>query len=383
MKVLHICNSYCSTKVHSELYSELDKLGVEQIVYTYPMNLQNIGNNRFEANHTEFIYSDASKKSHKYLYHKKIHDLFKDVCERVDMTTIDCIHATTLFSDGGVAYKLHLKYGIPYVVAARNTDVNEFMGYAPHTWPMGRKIIAKAQKLVFISPSLYQNFCHRRFFRDIAKTTTNKAIFCPNGINRYWLEHRELEDRHVDGKILYIGRFDKNKNVLRLVRAVLRLKEQVPEIHLSMVGVGGEEELEIKRLAEANKDTLSFLGPIYDKDKLRDIMRHSSLFAMVSIFETFGLVYVEALSQGLPILFTEHQGVDGYFSKDTGVAVNPKDINSIQRGLSELITHRNQYLGYKLVDFSQFDWQSIAKKYKEIILNTNYETVAPIHQANN
>ena len=68
MKVLHICNSYCSTKVHSELYSELDKLGVEQIVYTYPMNLQNIGNNRFEANHTEFIYSDASKRSHKYLY---------------------------------------------------------------------------------------------------------------------------------------------------------------------------------------------------------------------------------------------------------------------------------------------------------------------------
>ena len=133
MRILHICNSYCSTKVHSELYSELDKLGVEQVVYAYPTSPSMVGNNQFEGAHTKFVYSDIFRSYHRLLFHKKIHDVTKDVCKRVDMSKIDSIHATTLFSDGSVAYALHKKYGIPYVVAVRNTDVNEFMGYAPHT----------------------------------------------------------------------------------------------------------------------------------------------------------------------------------------------------------------------------------------------------------
>lgn len=375
MKVLHICNDFCYTKVHAELYSELDRLGVEQVIYTYPLDAKYSGANRFDALHARFIYSDAHKHFHKYFFHKKIHDIVKDVCLREDMSKIDCIHATTLFSDGGVAYSLHQKFGIPYVVAIRNTDVNEYMSVAFHTWLLGRKVIENAQKLVFISPSIYNHFCQRRFFKSVAKKNEAKTVICPNGINTYWLDHITNEPTANPHEVLYVGRFDTNKNVLRLINAFLALRQELPDLHFTIVGERGEQESEIISKAEAHKDAITYLGPVYDREKLRCIMRQSGVFAMVSIHETFGLVYVEALSQGLPILFTKGQGVDGYFPKDIGVAVNPKSIDDIKNGLRELIMNHENYQGYKKVNFSQFKWEDIAKKYKVIILNTENEIV--------
>ena len=381
MKILHICNDFCYSKVHAELYFELDRLGEEQVIYTYPLSPLKVGTNRFDGARTNFVYSDVHKHYHKFFFHKKIHDIVEDVCQRLDMATIDCIHATTLFSDGGVAYALHRKFGIPYVVAVRNTDVNEYMSLAPHTWSLGRKVIKYAQKLVFISPSIYNHFCQRHFFKDIAAKSAEKTVICPNGINTYWLENITSEPTAMSNEILYIGRFDTNKNVLRLIDAFRALKRELPDIHFTIVGERGEQEKEIISKAVLHQDAITYLGPIYDREELRRIMRQSSVFAMTSIYETFGLVYVEALSQGLPILFTKGQGVDGYFSDDIGVAVNPKRTDEIQRGLRELLVNHDKYKGYEKVDFEQFRWSKIAQKYKDIILNTNYELPLPIQKA--
>jgi len=377
MKVLHICNDFCYSKVHSELYKELDKLGVEQVVYAYPMDRSRAENNRFESLNTVFISADVLRSYHRFLFHKKIRDLVADVCRRVDMSTIDCVHATTLFSDGGVAYALHKKYGIPYVVAVRNTDVNEYMVLAPHTWLLGRKVIANANKLVFISPSIYKHFCEKRFFSTIAKQSAAKTVICPNGINEYWLNHITSETTSSTTEILYIGRFDKNKNVLRLIEAFLELRKELPDVHMTIVGERGEQEKSINEISRVYADAISYLGPIYDREELRKIMRRVSVFAMTSIHETFGLVYIEALSQGLPILFTRHQGVDGFFADSIGVAVNPKDTEDIKRGLRELLVNHDKYRGYRRVDFSQFKWEDIARKYKDIIFNLDYELPSP------
>ena len=64
---------------------------------------------------------------------------------------------------------------------------------------------------------------------------------------------------------------------------------------------------------------------------------NSDVFAMVSHHETFGLVYIEALSQGLPVLFTQGQGIDGTFSELVGVAARPSSVAGIRRGLEQII----------------------------------------------
>ena len=83
---------------------------------------------------------------------------------------------------------------------------------------------------------------------------------------------------------------------------------------------------------------------------------------MISKGETFGLVYVEALSQGLPILYTKNQGIDGTFKNHIGEAAYPDSLDSIVEKLEKLL---NDYEHYEIdkINFSQFNWEKIANSY--------------------
>ena len=91
-------------------------------------------------------------------------------------------------------------------------------------------------------------------------------------------------------------------------------------------------------------------------------MRGCSVFAMPSIHETFGLVYIEALSQNLPVLYTKGQGIDGIFDDTVGVGVNALSVEDIAQALKLMLERREQY-GNSHVDFTMFDWRNIAKNY--------------------
>lgn len=93
----------------------------------------------------------------------------------------------------------------------------------------------------------------------------------------------------------------------------------------------------------------------------------NDLFVMPSHSETFGLVYLEALSQGLPVLYTKGQGIDGVFTASVGEAVNSRSVSSIGDGIKKII---QKYDSYKSIDdMSGYSWFSIAKKYKQIYLD--------------
>jgi len=88
---------------------------------------------------------------------------------------------------------------------------------------------------------------------------------------------------------------------------------------------------------------------------------------MPSYNETFGLVYLEAMSQGLPIIHTKGQGIDGYFEDGTvGYSVNPKDIDDIVEKIKMIIHNYNKISKncYNLVD--NFSWDKITQTYCNI-----------------
>ena len=88
---------------------------------------------------------------------------------------------------------------------------------------------------------------------------------------------------------------------------------------------------------------------------------------MVSIHETFGLVYLEALSQGLPILFSKNDGIDGTLPQNVGEAVDPLSPQNVKKGLINLIQNYHEYSN-EAVDFKTFKWKNIAQKYHDIYL---------------
>lgn len=367
IKVLHISNGFSNSKVHSNLVKELDKLGIDQIVFN-PIRVtrrDTIGKNEFPAKHTQFVYADVVRPFHHYFYHIRRRCVYKALLKRLDVSSINLVHAATLMTDGGVAYKLYKKCHIPYVVAVRNTDINGFLDKMPHTWHDAQNILLNAQRIFFISQGLKEKFVNHRVIKPILHKIEEKFVLMPNGIDNYFIANVQQERRTGHG-VIYIGDFSRNKNVLRLGRAVLQLRnvKELEDISLTIVGGGNNEDNSVEKMICAHPDVIRYAGKIYEKAKLCDLMRENKVFAMPSINETFGLVYLEALSQNLPVLYTKGQGIDGLFDDTIGIGVNPLSISDICEALKKLLLDTENYSNIT-VDFNAFQWPVIAEKYRE------------------
>ena len=119
-------------------------------------------------------------------------------------------------------------------------------------------------------------------------------------------------------------------------------------------------------MLNTHTDTITYHGQIFDKTKLQEIYKANSIFAMPSIHETFGLVYVEALSQGLSVLYTKNEGIDGLFTEPIGEVVMPTSTESIREALRKLLTHPEDYQTLPEERFQTFQWTSIAQTYQNI-----------------
>jgi len=369
MKVLHICNDFCYSKVHSNLYRELDALGVEQTIYTFYGGDDRSDFNRFPSERADFIYCNILKAYHRYLYHVKVNTVYQTLLNFIHAKDYDLTHAISVFTNGPLAYRLYKDYKIPYVVAVRNTDINAFLNIAPHTWNLGLKVILHAERIIFISKALMESFCKHPLIKLVLKRIKHKFVLQPNGIDDYWITHVERGVKRNNHNVIYVGRFDTNKNVERLLKAVLSLREKFPDIQMHLVGGGDTRNNQVMKIAKKHPDVIHFHGKIYDKERLTELYRKCSVFAMASFYETFGLVYLEALSQNLAIVFTRHQGVDGLFDKRIGESVNAFSYQSIAGGIERIFNNREKYMAHEVVDFNDFRWTSIAKRYYNLFFS--------------
>lgn len=375
MNILHLCNDFCDSKVHKNLYRELDIQGVKQTVYTYFYDSADCGKNRFDAQSTEFVYRPILCQVHKFLYHKKQHDVYEDIKSQLLLApqTFDAVHATTLFSDGGLALRIYKDYGIPYVVSVRNTDVNDFLVRAPHTWVTGLRILRSASRIVFISKAHKEKFCRHPLIRAILSSIENKFVVQPNGIDSYWIHNVKDSLESNNRNVLYVGRFNRNKNVKRLCHAVVEMRKQYSDIRLHIVGGIGTRSIDnliytrgVENMIRKYPETIIYHGKIYDNEALKDIYSQCSIFAMPSFHETFGLVYLEALTQHLAIVYTKGEGVDGMFDSRIGESVKASSTEDIKKAIGKILSNRDNYLASELIDFRQFKWDIIASHYIDI-----------------
>lgn len=377
MHILHIASDFIATKVHVSLFSEIANNGVNQTVYCPIRDAKLVGSNVFVAEGTNIVYDCVVKPFHRYFYHIKRQGIFQSLQKKVNLKEVDLCHAATLLTDGGQAYKIYKKYHIPYVVAVRNTDINGFFDKAPNTWIAARRILLNAKKIFFISQALMDKFSNHKVVKSILPKIKERMFLIPNGIDDYFLDHVNRGSRAFQGNtVVYVGNFSRNKNVLRLCEAVKQLRDEVDfrDIKLTLVGGGGRDADEsVGEWIENHKEIVDFVGPIYEKDKLCEIFSRNSVFAMPSIHETFGLVYIEALSQNIPVVFTKGQGIDGFFPPSIGVGVNPLSTDGIKNALSSIL-YENYKFSNDGIDFELFRWENIANNYIRIynqIINEN------------
>ncbi|WP_170853705.1 glycosyltransferase family 4 protein [Lishizhenia tianjinensis] len=359
-------NDYAGSQVYKNLICELDKYGVQQTIYSPIRNVESIDKNKVKLSTegSKIIYSHIlNTHTDRAFYKRKVKKILTDVEAKIDFQSIECVHAHTWYSDGGVAYELYKKYNIPYIIAIRNTDLNLFWKL-PHLKKYGLDILKNASRIILIS-KIYEN----RILLDqkINPIITSKYNVIPNGIDDYWVRNRECNKQKVSDtpQLLFIGKFSRVKNVTTLIHAVEYLEQNGIICELNLVGGGGKQEVKVLDYIK-NKRNITYHGKIMDKDRLKEFYRNADIFTMPSKSETFGLVYLEALSQGIPVVFTKNEGIDGLYSNKIGEAVDCNSAQNIAEGIKKIILNYDEYsFDYNTITLNH-DWKEIALEYLDI-----------------
>lgn len=374
MRVLHICSDFAKQSIYNQLVSQLDSNHIDQTVFV-PVRTPNELNKyrNLVLFRTKYEYAHILNKFDRFNFYGKIAKTTKYLTKIIDQKLPDITHAHFLFSDGGVALNLYQNHGIPYIVAVRNTDLNIFFKYFIHLRKKGIEILLNAQKIIFLS-SAYQKTLIEQYIPNRHKAAVAcKSIVLPNGVDSFWLKEIPILKKVDSLRVLYVGDFTSNKNIPLTIAAIKILRNKGHKIEFDIVGGGGNDEKKI--ISESkNFDWIHLYPRTNRKEELKRFYEKATVFAMPSKYETFGLVYIEAMSQGCPVLFTKGQGIDGYFNDgEIGYGVEPNDALDLSSKILMAISNFDS-LSNNCIKFAKnFSWEIISKKYIEIY-HLNYET---------
>ncbi len=129
--------------------------------------------------------------------------------------------------------------------------------------------------------------------------------------------------------ILFVGREWRRKGGDVLIEAFRRIRAERPEVKLTIVGTDE---------APRDVDGVEVLGPIADRDRLARLYAAARVFCVPSRYEPFGLVYVEAMAHGLPVVAADVGAVsEAVVDGETGALVPPGDAGALAAALLRIL----------------------------------------------
>lgn len=345
------------------MFASMAESGIDSRVYYFAPQHNSI-ERKFENN---VDYVECYKNIDRLLFkhkEKKVWAVFKQLYSN---NLPEIIHAHSLFSNGYIAYLANREFGIPYIVAVRNTDINVFFRKRPYLRSLGLKILNSAAKIVFISPSYEKILINHYLDSNCRAAVKAKSVVIPNGIADIFLKNQpvDFDNRGMsnDLKVLQVGDINENKNQIAVAIALDNLRKKGKKVSFKVVGKIKNSRIE-SQLRKYDFVTLS--NPV-SHDKLIEYYRAADVFAMPSKYETFGLVYAEAMSQGLPVVYTKGQGFDGWAANGTvGMVVEYGNIDDLSYAL-EYCADNKGMMSESILELSKtFSWSRISDKYFEL-----------------
>lgn len=363
MKILNINSYYYSSSVHRQIQIALLDIDINSLTYV-PLAKGYVPREECKYERKEYIDStECYSVKDRYIFHIKHQKILNDISKRYDFDQFDWLHAHSLFSNGYIALQIKKKFGVPYIVAVRDTDINTFFKYMIHLRKIGIQILKGAEKVIFLSEPYRNQLIDRYVPAKLKEEIFAKTAIIPNGIDDFWLQNKgypKMFSKQETLRFLYVGGVNKRKNLMTTIKAIKILQKKGYKVKFTIVG-----RVEDKSIYQQIKDLLyvQYISP-KSKEELLSIYRANDMFVMPSITETFGLVYAEAMSQGIPVIYTKEQGFDGQFNEgEVGYHVDPLNPEDIVDRILDII-HNYERLSQNCIEFcDRFNWTSIVKEY--------------------
>ena len=205
--------------------------------------------------------------------------------------------------------------------------------------------------------------------RYVNSSFPGEYTIIPNGID---LDHfdgqAEPWPQYQDGKtnILFVGRLEKRKGLKYLLEAYSRLKWDLPDIRLLVVGPGSPDRDSYSILGGRGLKDIEFVGWVSNEDLPRYYASAHIFCSPATGAESFGYVLLEAMAAGKPIVASNIEGYSGIMSHEKeGLLFAPKDSEALGKALDLLI--RDTALASSMgaqgrETVEQYRWETVARQ---------------------
>ena len=283
----------------------------------------------------------ATKRIINIVLFKKI---FEGYVEKHGLPDIVHLHS---FLDGKMALWVKEKYCIPYVMT------EHFSGFSRNS--ISRRNLYFAKKI--FKNSDYNMAVSSNLSILLKEKTGEEFSFLPNFINtdNFTIKSKKTNKSF---EFINIAFLTKNKNQKMLIRSFAQAFKSSENVILTIVGSGPEQKKLkniIQELGMENKITLYGRA---NRDEVKKLLQRSDLFVLSSKHETFGVVLIEAMACGLPVISTRCGGPESIIkSSQLGLLVNNKTDLS-----NALIYSRNNIENYDANHIRQYAINNFSEK---------------------
>ena len=225
------------------------------------------------------------------------------------------------------------------------------------------KTLTKIDHLLFLS-----KHCHDEMDEFVQRPDCKISIL-PPPLPVLSINQHKIENNLKKGQIVYLGNLLPHKNPLQLVKSL----QFLDNTELIMIGSGKEESDISQYISENNlNDKVRIENNLTDSE-VSDFLEKADVFCMPSEYEAFGLVYLEALDHGLPIVGfgPSIETIESEMGIKCGVALPDYSPRSIADAIDECLSHSWDREKLQKRVREVFNPYSISKRFADLIRDTH------------
>jgi len=253
----------------------------------------------------------------------------------------DLIHAHFTYPDGCAAVRLGRRFQVP-VIITEHVPWGPWMDSSTIVLRQAIRAVRECTLLVAVSTSVRDSILG-------VVGAPEKMRVIPNAVDGTIFTLSTKGQRPKDNQIIFVGAIRPVKGVDILLRATRLLVESGRDIHLLLVGESffknyQREYERIRRMVqELNLEgRVQFVGKRRPVELVRYVQESAAL-VLPSRAESFGMVLVEALACGTPIVATRCGGPEDIVNGQVGVLVPPENPQALAAGIAHVLDKRNSY----------------------------------------
>ena len=255
---------------------------------------------------------------------KALENLLKEV-------DIDIIHGHYLFPAGAASVEVGKKHGIKTYITAHGSDMFEMYKKQFFMRSIIKKVLKKADVVFAVSNALKDEILATKVSGIENKTrlywnSVDIAKFNNNSNTQFKSQFKN--DKPI---VLFVGNIIKRKNVNSLLEA-----KKIAKSDYNLVVVGNGPLL--KQLKDkAEKENISDVYFTGARNDVEDIMPCADMLVLPSFSESFGLVLIEALACGKPVIGSDVGGIKEIITPEVGLLIDPNSPETISDAIDKMI----------------------------------------------